>query len=48
VPALLAEGEHAHLDGATLMRAYVVGYETWAELCGREQDRLHVTAHAMI
>ncbi len=42
VPALLAEGEHAHLDGATLMRAYVVGYETWAELCGREQDRLHI------
>ena len=42
VPALLAEGEHAHLSGATLMRAYVVGYEVWAELCSRDQDRLHL------
>lgn len=42
VPALLAEGEHAHLSGATLVRAYVVGYEVWAELCGRDQDRLHL------
>lgn len=42
VPALLAEGEHAHLSGAALMRAFVVGYEVWAELCGREQDRLHL------
>jgi 2-methylcitrate dehydratase PrpD len=42
VPALLAEGEHAHMSGMALMRAYVVGYEVWAELASRDQDRLHL------
>lgn len=42
VPALLAEGERLHASGAQLMRAYVVGYEVWAELIGRDQHRHHV------
>lgn len=42
VPALLAEGERAHLGGAALMRAYLVGYEVWAELASRDRDRLHL------
>ncbi|MBL8383358.1 MAG: MmgE/PrpD family protein [Burkholderiales bacterium] len=42
VPALLAEGERLGASGAALMRAYVVGYEVWADLLGRESDRLHL------
>jgi aconitate decarboxylase len=41
-PALLAEGERLHASGAQLMRAYVVGYEVWAELIGRDKARHHV------
>lgn len=41
VPALLAAGEAADADGAVLLRAYLVGYEVWAELIRREPDPLH-------
>lgn len=41
VPALLAEGERLHASGAALLRAYLVGYEVWAELIGRDQARHH-------
>ncbi|MBO9513273.1 MAG: MmgE/PrpD family protein [Variovorax sp.] len=41
VPALLACGERAGATDDTLMRAYLVGYEVWAELIGREPDSLH-------
>jgi aconitate decarboxylase len=42
VPALLAEGEALASSGADLLRAYLVGYETWAELIGRDADAHHV------
>ena len=41
VSALLAEGERLHCSGAQVMRAYLVGYETWAELIGRDADQHH-------
>lgn len=41
VPALLAEGERLHRSGMDVMRAYLVGYETWAELIGRDADQHH-------
>ena len=41
-PALLAEGERLQASGEQLIRAYVVGYEVWAELIGRDQHRHHV------
>lgn len=41
VPALLAAGEADGASDAALLRAYVVGYEVWAELVGREPDQLH-------
>ncbi len=43
VPALLAVGQ-AQAEPASdqeLLRAYLVGYEVWAELMGREPDSLH-------
>lgn len=42
VPALLAEGEHRHASGLDLMRAYVVGFEVWAELISRDKDSHHI------
>lgn len=42
VPALLAEGQWSSTDGASLIRAYVVGYETWAELLARDEDSHHL------
>jgi aconitate decarboxylase len=42
VPALLAEGERLRAPGEALLRAYVVGYETWAELLLRDEDLLHL------
>jgi 2-methylcitrate dehydratase PrpD len=42
VPALLAEGEACGASGSELMRAYLVGYEVWAELIGRDADPHHV------
>jgi len=41
VPAILAEGERLQASGADLITAYVAGYETWAELVGRDADRHH-------
>ena len=41
VPALLAEGERLQVSGEQLIRAYVVGYEVWAELIARDQHRHH-------
>ena len=42
VPALLAEGEHLGSSGADVVRAYLVGYEVWAELLAREPDAYHL------
>lgn len=42
VPALLAEGEYLGASGADALRAYLVGYEVWAELLSREPDAYHV------
>ena len=42
VPALLAEGEAIGASGAELMRAYLVGYEVWAELVSRDADPYHL------
>lgn len=42
VPAVLAEGEYLNSSGADVMRAYLVGYEVWAELFSREPDALHI------
>ncbi|VWX62432.1 conserved hypothetical protein [Burkholderiales bacterium 8X] len=41
VPALMAEGERLHASGEELLRAYVIGYECWAELISREADLHH-------
>ena len=41
VPALLAVGEVSGVSDDALLRAYLVGYEVWAELVGREPDSLH-------
>ena len=41
VPALLATGECIKATDQDLLRAYLVGYEVWAELMGREPDSLH-------
>jgi 2-methylcitrate dehydratase PrpD len=42
VPALLAEGEAIGASGSDLLRAYLVGYEVWAELVSRDADPYHV------
>lgn len=42
VPAVLAEGEAVGASGMAGMRAYLVGYEVWAELIGRESDSHHI------
>lgn len=42
VPAVLAEGEYLDASGADVLRAYLVGYEVWAELFSREQDPYHM------
>lgn len=41
VPAVLAEGEALGASGLAAMRAYLVGYEVWAELIGREPGSHH-------
>ncbi len=41
VPALLGMGEHLRSSDAQLLKSYLVGYEVWAELVGREPDSLH-------
>lgn len=42
VPALIAEGEALEAAGADLLRAYLVGYEVWSELIGRDADSHHL------
>lgn len=42
VPTVLAEGEAVGASGLAAIRAYLVGYEVWAELIGRESDSHHV------
>lgn len=42
VPAILAEGHRLDASGADALRAYVVGYEVWAELFSRESDQYHL------
>src|SRR5512139_1537709 len=41
VPAVLAEGDAIGASGRDLMRAYLVGYEVWAELISRDADPHH-------
>lgn len=41
VPTVLAEGERLGASGAELITAYVAGYESWAELAGRDADKHH-------
>jgi aconitate decarboxylase len=42
MPAVLAEGERLDVSGAEALRAYLVGYEVWAELYAREPDAYHL------
>ena len=42
VPAVLAEGERLGSTGADALRAYLVGYEVWAELLSRDPDAYHL------
>src|SRR5690606_28418863 len=42
VPALLAEGERMQASGSQLLKAYLAGFETWAELISRDADQHHV------
>jgi 2-methylcitrate dehydratase PrpD len=42
VPAILAEGYVLNSSGLEALRAYVVGYEVWAELVSRETDQYHL------
>ncbi len=42
VPAVLAEGERLDVSGADALRAYLVGYEVWAELFSRDPDAYHL------
>ena len=42
VPAILAEGHLLDVSGREALRAYVVGYEVWAELFAREPDPYHL------
>lgn len=41
VPAILAEAQRIDASGLGALRAYVVGYEVWAELARREGDAYH-------
>jgi 2-methylcitrate dehydratase PrpD len=41
VPAVLAEGELLAVSGADAIRAYLVGYEVWAERAARDPDPYH-------
>jgi 2-methylcitrate dehydratase PrpD len=42
LPAILAEAETLNLGGREMFAAYVAGYETWAELAGRDPGHHHV------
>lgn len=41
-PAILAQAYASGASGADCLRAYVVGYEVWAELASRETDPYHI------
>ena len=41
VPAILAEGERLSASGIDAIRAYLIGYEVWADLAAREHDPYH-------
>jgi 2-methylcitrate dehydratase PrpD len=42
VPAVLAAGQFKQCSGSDALRAYLVGYEVWAELFSREKDAYHL------
>lgn len=42
VPAILAEAQRLDASGIAALRAYVAGFETWAELARREPDAFHL------
>ncbi len=42
VPAILAEGHYLGASGEQALRAYIVGYEVWAELVNREAGKYHL------
>lgn len=42
VPAILAEGYKLNCSGLDAVRAYIVGYEVWAELVSREPEQYHL------
>jgi 2-methylcitrate dehydratase PrpD len=42
LPAILAEAETLNLGGREMFAAYAAGYETWAELAGRDPGHHHV------
>lgn len=42
VPAILAEGQRLDVCGEQALRAYLVGYEVWAELYAHEPDPYHL------
>jgi 2-methylcitrate dehydratase PrpD len=42
VPAILAEGYKLNSSGLDAVRAYIVGYEVWAELLSREPEQYHL------
>lgn len=41
-PAILAAGYVLNSSGQDILRAYVIGYEIWAELSTREKDQFHL------
>jgi len=41
-PAILAEGHRLGVNGEDVLKAYVVGYETWGELVSREPGKYHL------
>ncbi|MBV1688582.1 MmgE/PrpD family protein [Novosphingobium sp. G106] len=42
VPAILAEAQRLSAPGSAALRAYVLGYEAWAELAWRETGSYHL------
>ena len=42
VPAILAEGHVLNASGLDALNAYVIGYEVWAELIGRDSAQYHL------
>ena len=42
IPAILAEAQRLDASGLDALRAYVFGFEVWAELASREPDAYHL------